>query len=266
MPMTNVHRALVQFLMVKQVVKETEFNKYLIHCKEVYDDEEAAVEVEGIDASPYVRTINEHLDIAGLKIVKQINERDGSRYYGLVSRDVPAEDTIALRATSLSGKELELFKKILKAIIESDNCKLAKHDAIMLRSKLTAPVLTMKASEDVIETLITDKWLHSHANQLQVGLRSIMELQDLLVDEYGAAICEICEEPCFKQVTCGTSSCDKIMHKQCIARFFASNKDRGPRSCPYCRNLWNADVNINLPGGNNEAGGVADADAVIDME
>ena len=82
-----------------------------------------------------------------------------------------------------------------------------------------------------------NSWFYcDNIGQLQVGIRSIMEMKDMLVDEYGIPVCNICEEPCIKPNRCGNNTCDKIFHKQCISTYFFKN--RGANNCPFCRNPW----------------------------
>ncbi|MGH0128116.1 UNVERIFIED_CONTAM: hypothetical protein FKN15_033216 [Acipenser sinensis] len=88
-----------------------------------------------------------------MQIRKGMSEEDGQQYYSLVN----LADTEIIRS-HYSDNELELFRKAMDLIAESENGMACSTDILNLAHKLQSKKMKKKEVEVVLQRLVVDKW------------------------------------------------------------------------------------------------------------
>ncbi|KAJ3004888.1 hypothetical protein HKX48_000993 [Thoreauomyces humboldtii] len=100
------------------------------------------------------------------------------------------------------------------------------------------PVISKKDAESLIERLIVRKWLVDRNGLISMGLRTVLELQTYLKDQFKERIheCTLCLEILTSDyVRCTVANCQTRLHTYCSATYF---RDRTEPRCPSCRDPW----------------------------
>lgn len=226
--MQNEHRLFLQTFMYHGIMKG----------KEVKDSHKRAVEhFEGTynesDLVHFVKTVNDNIRPFHLEIKKAMDEVTGSHFYILVNK---AETSITRQSSDFSVNQLELFKKLISAVVESVDGLISSTDALNLSGQLEGVKMSKKDAAKLFESLKQKKWINEVDGSYYLGPRSVTELEAYILDEYEAATkCHLCQKLCLHGQNC--DQCDVRLHNFCAARCF-----RGARNavCPReeCRAMW----------------------------
>lgn len=186
----------------------------------------------------FVNTINSKISPLHLQIKKGINEVTTAQYYGLVNT---AESDITRLSSTYIVNELELYKKIIESIVDSDNGLLSSTDALNLTSQLEKKMLK-KDAEDLISKFERDNWLEINVNgEIALSTRAILELDQYIQAQYPnlAVKCNMCHRLCLQGETC--KRCDVKLHFSCAGRYL--DRQEHPH-CPSsaCNAPWPRDA------------------------
>jgi len=238
--LNDAHRLLVQLFLTKHVIPEAEFLQYYRKILDEYKERDVGVE-------EFVNKINDALRFAFFEIRKAAAEEDGKIYWGIANT---RSDVTSQLATDLSLPDIELFKKIVEAIIAAPdeiipvNGELGLIDCVNLAKGIEH--LTLNKAEQTIQGLVKNRWLACRENpsaktrHISLGVRTFLELKPWLEESFkgeGYLIdCILCAEPVFKGEHCANKKCEVRMHYHCAAKWF-SRKD-ATKKCPTCTTTW----------------------------
>lgn len=174
--------------------------------------------------------LNEKLNCLDISIKKLNHESTGDIHYSIVS-SLSASTPITQAASNYDAKQLAYFKLLVGEIVNHSG-KLEREEAIQLRN---AP-LNNTATADMIVSLIEEKWIEADSRgYVHIGIRTLVELKDLLTKEFDCPECNICEEPVLAKAKCANPKCSAFMHKHCQKEYFERNRGNGaPNKCPFC--------------------------------
>jgi len=167
--------------------------------------------------------------------IRKIRFEDGLIYYGIVNT---RDDEHAKLATTFSPTEIDLFKKILEEVINSNHKEAHRTDCVNLGRQLK-PAITPQKAESAIETMASQFWLSIDNGIVSLGVRTILELRSYLEATFEGQLteCVLCHELVVKGTKCGQRACQTFMHNYCKDRWFSRKKAGEPR-CPTCDHLW----------------------------
>ncbi|CAG5127571.1 unnamed protein product [Candidula unifasciata] len=216
----------MQCFLSKGILSATEVKELLIFC---------GVPVESkSDMANFVLSVNASLAPFHLEIKKGIQEDDGASFYCLVNT---VESSISRMSSTYSSTELELFKKLVEQIVETDDGKLGSLAALSLTEKLDKR-MGKEEAENFFDRLERDKWIKKELDgKISLSVRSIVELDQYLKDMYPDVIriCYICSKLCLLGENC--DSCTIKIHKKCARTLFEHCTEK---RCPdkNCRSVW----------------------------
>ncbi|XP_059172233.1 non-structural maintenance of chromosomes element 1 homolog [Physella acuta] len=197
---------------------------------------ECGVQIDSTDEMlKCVHTANEAIAPFNLEIKKGIQEDDGANFYCLVNT---VETPISRLSSTYTPNELELFKKLIEQIVDTDEGKVGSLAALTLTDRLEKQ-MGKEEAQDFFNRLEQDKWIKKNADgKLSLSVRSILELEQYLKDVYPDFIklCNICSKICLLGQTC--SHCGIKLHLRCAQTLFA--KQGEVKKCPArdCRAAW----------------------------
>ncbi|MGH0144846.1 UNVERIFIED_CONTAM: hypothetical protein FKN15_035199 [Acipenser sinensis] len=135
-----------------------------------------------------------------MQIRKGMSEEDGQQYYALVNL---ADTEITRMASDYSDNELELFRKAMDLIVESENGMACSTDILNLADKLQSKKMKKKEVEGVLQRLVVDKWLCEKNGEYTLSTRCIMEMEQYIRNMYQdlVKLCNICHNIAIQGLT-----------------------------------------------------------------
>ncbi|XP_017512095.2 non-structural maintenance of chromosomes element 1 homolog isoform X2 [Manis javanica] len=224
--MTDVHRRFLQLLMTHGVLEEWDVRRLQKHCYKVHDRNATVEKLED-----FINNINSVLESLYIEIKKGVTEDDGRPIYALVNL---ATTSISKMASDFAENELDLFRKALELIIDSESGFASSTNILNLVDQLKGKKMRKKEAEQVLQKFVQNKWLIEEG-EFTLHSRAILEMEQYIRETYPDAVkvCDICHSLLIQGQSCET--CGIRMHLPCVAKYFQSNSE--PR-CPHCNDYW----------------------------
>ncbi|XP_046894959.1 non-structural maintenance of chromosomes element 1 homolog [Hypomesus transpacificus] len=228
-PMGDSHRRFLQTLMVDGIIDGPRARALHRHCCETHSAHYAHDRLD-----EFIDVINAQLQPMFMQIRKGMSEEDGLTHYALVNM---AETDVTRMSSDYADNELELFRKTMDLIVESDNGTASSTDVLNSADSLQTKKLKKKETEHVLARLVQEKWLNEKHGEYSLSTRCIMEMDTYIRMMYTdqVKVCHICHNIALQCQTCDNPSCGVKIHNPCVARYFKGRTD--PR-CPACEDFW----------------------------
>lgn len=225
--MTDVHRRFLQLLMTHGVLEEWEVERLQRHCYKVHDRNAPVEKLED-----FIYTINSALQSLYMEIKKGVTEDDGRPIYALVNL---ATTPISKMATDFAENELDLFRKALELITDSETGFASSTNILNLVDQLKGKKMRKKEAEQVLQKFVQSKWLIEKEGEFTLHGRAILEMEQYIRETFPDSVksCNICHSLLIQGQSCET--CGIRLHLPCVAKYFQSNPE--PR-CPNCNDYW----------------------------
>ncbi|XP_048188670.1 non-structural maintenance of chromosomes element 1 homolog [Perognathus longimembris pacificus] len=225
--MTDVHRRFLQLLMTHGVLEEWDVRRLQKHCYQVHDRNAPVERLED-----FINTINSVLESLYIEIKKGVTEDDGRPIYALVNL---ATTSVSKMATDFAENELDLFRKALELIIDSESGFASSTNILNLVDQLKGKKMRKKEAEQVLQKFVQNKWLIEKEGEFTLHSRAILEMEQYIRETHPDAVktCNICRGLLIQGQSCET--CGIRMHLPCVAKYFRSAAE--PR-CPHCNDYW----------------------------
>ncbi|XP_004450515.3 non-structural maintenance of chromosomes element 1 homolog isoform X1 [Dasypus novemcinctus] len=225
--MTDVHRRFLQLLMTHGVLEECDVKRLQKHCYKVHDCNATVEKLED-----FINNINSVLESLYIEIKKGVTEDDGRPIYALVNL---ATTSVSRMASDFAENELDLFRKALDLIIDSETGFASSTNILNLVDQLKGKKMRKKEAEHVLQKFVQNKWLIEKEGEFTLHSRAILEMEQYIRETYpdSVKICNICHSLLIQGQSCET--CGIRMHLPCVAKYFKSNSE--PR-CPHCNDYW----------------------------
>ncbi|XP_036681065.1 non-structural maintenance of chromosomes element 1 homolog isoform X1 [Balaenoptera musculus] len=180
----------------------------------------------------FINNINSVLESLYIEIKKGVTEDDGRPIYALVNL---ATTSISKMASDFAENELDLFRKALELIIDSETGFASSTNILNLVDQLKGKKMRKKEAEHVLQKFVQNKWLIEKEGEFTLHGRAILEMEQYIRETYPDAVkvCTICHSLLIQGQSCET--CGIRMHLPCVAKYFQSNSE--PR-CPHCNDYW----------------------------
>ncbi|XP_048506214.1 non-structural maintenance of chromosomes element 1 homolog [Athalia rosae] len=220
MPLSDYHCALLQAVMNRGAVNSADARELI---ERLFEKPEST--------QSYMYDINIELDDCDMMIKQVTCEITGQKYWILITTLL---DNGARFQTEFSPAQLELMRKILSAIITSDDGSVPSTLCLNLCSRLESKMSKADA-EDFLESMVQKMWLARKSGQFYMGVRSIAELIPYFKATYNDQVfnmCALCRQTVFHGKRC--THCNEVLHLLCYvtcARVQSSPK------CPSCSNI-----------------------------
>ena len=185
--------------------------------------------------SEVVTKVNRRIRRFNLQISRGPNETDGTVYYALINT---ADNEITRMANMWSQKEILYFRKLLSAIVESDNSFISSTKALNIGREEDLK-FSITSSENLINKWVEQKWFEEiNEGSIAVGVRTLLEMNVFIREQFGEVRdCFRCKTICIRGSNC--MSCEIKLHFHCIdSQFIPNNK------CPNCSKQWSANTEI----------------------
>ncbi|XP_072124600.1 non-structural maintenance of chromosomes element 1 homolog isoform X1 [Mobula birostris] len=221
------HRRFLQTMMSQGILEGSMTRKLHRHCCELHK-----VHYRHDQLDEFIKTINTHLQPLFMEIRKGKSEDDGQQYYALINL---AETEITRMAFDYTETELELFKKTMDLVLESESGIVSSTDILNLADQLQPKKMKKKEVEQVLQRFVQDKWLSENDGEYILSTRCIMELEQYIRKMYQDLVkeCNICHNISIQGQTC--EMCGAKIHLPCAAKYFQGRDDP---CCPNCRQYW----------------------------
>nr|XP_019843433.1 PREDICTED: non-structural maintenance of chromosomes element 1 homolog isoform X2 [Bos indicus] len=161
--MTDVHRRFLQLLMTHGVLEECDVKRLQKHCYKVHDCNATVEKLED-----FINTINSVLESLYIEIKKGVTEDDGRPIYALVNL---ATTSVSKMASDFAENELDLFRKALELIIDSDTGFASSTNILNLVDQLKGKKMRKKEAEHVLQKFVQNKWLIEGQSCETCGIR-----------------------------------------------------------------------------------------------
>uniref|UniRef100_A0A8D0TIJ2 Non-structural maintenance of chromosomes element 1 homolog n=1 Tax=Sus scrofa TaxID=9823 RepID=A0A8D0TIJ2_PIG len=149
--MTDVHRRFLQLLMTHGVLEECDIKRLQRHCYKVHDRNAPVEKLED-----FINNINSVLESLYIEIKKGVTEDDGRPIYALVNL---ATTSVSKMASDFAENELDLFRKALELIIDSESGFASSTNILNLVDQLKGKKMRKKEAEQVLQKFVQNKWL-----------------------------------------------------------------------------------------------------------
>ncbi|KAJ8250961.1 hypothetical protein GJAV_G00215620 [Gymnothorax javanicus] len=228
--MTDNHRRFLQAMMSHGVLESSKAKALYLR---LYGDQSAPVQLDDC-----ISTINSHLQPLFLHIGKGMSEEDGLEHYALVNM---AETDITRMSSDYTDNELELFRKTMDLIVESESGKASSTDILNCADRLQTKKMKKKDVESVLDRLVQDKWLNEKRGEYALSTRCIIEMESYIRNMYQDLVkpCAMCHCLAFQNQTC--EHCDIRIHLPCAAKYF---RNRTEPKCPHCTGDWPHEIPV----------------------
>ncbi|KAJ8253651.1 hypothetical protein COCON_G00202630 [Conger conger] len=229
-PMTDHHRRFLQTMMSSGVMESSKANAlYLNFC----GDQSAPAQLD-----EFIDVINAQLQPMFMNIRKGTSEDNGLEYYALVNM---AETDITRMSSDYADNELELFRKTMDLIVESERGAASSTDILNCGDRLQTKKMKKKDVENVLDRLVHDKWLNEKHGEYTLSTRCVIEMEPYIRNMYQDLVkpCAMCHSLAFQSQTC--ESCDVRIHLPCAAKYFKNHADP---QCPSCKEYWPHDIPV----------------------
>ncbi|XP_002736758.1 non-structural maintenance of chromosomes element 1 homolog [Saccoglossus kowalevskii] len=244
--MNNSHRFIIQSFLSRGTLTHDEMKDLHKFACEKYEVTYAAK-----DLTQYVQTINRNIGQFSMEIRRGIEEDIGSQMYALVRT---SESEMGKLSCLYQQNEIDLFKKTIALIVQSESGMASSTDILNLADHLDKNVKKMSKVEaqNLLKRLIKDKWLTENQGEVTLSARSILELEPILRETYpdDLTFCNLCKSIVIKGQCC--THCDLKLHLHCASRLFYG---RDAPMCPGCKGRWEheiIDMHIEEMNGNEE--------------
>jgi len=195
MALNKQQQTLLQIIWSQQILTEADLKQ---HLQQITGDEDQNL-VE------YVGVINKSLSFISFEIRPVKSEENGETFYGIINTK---NDDVAKLATLLQPIQIQYFKAVLDAIIQSGDGKIKKNDAITTRTELKQNFKATQA-EELLAKLVKDRWLFESedGSEISIDVRTFLELRPYFESTFGTQIpdCMMCEEIITKNVCVNNS-------------------------------------------------------------
>ncbi|XP_028670282.1 non-structural maintenance of chromosomes element 1 homolog [Erpetoichthys calabaricus] len=225
--LTESHRRFLQEMMQCGIMDVSKCNSLYKKCCEIH---KANYIPDKLD--DFVNEINTHLQPMFMHIRCGMSEEDGQQYYALVNL---ADTEITRMATDYSDNELELFRKAMDLILDSDNGLASSTDILNLADTVQTKKMKKKDAEQVLQRLVQNKWLCEKNGEYSLSTRCIIEMEPYIRNVYQDSVCNICHNVAVQSQMCENSLCGIRMHFPCVARVFRGQPEP---HCPACKDFW----------------------------
>lgn len=224
--MGDGHRLFLQNMMTNGIVSAAQAGMLHKKCCELHGGQEK------ID--DFINVVNTHLQPLFMHIRKGMSEEDGQEHFVLVNM---AETDITRMAADYAENELELFRKIMDLIVESDSGSASSTAILNSADKLISKKLKKKEAELVLNKFVQDKWLKEQDGEYTLSVRCIVEMEPYMRTIYQDMIkvCYVCHNIALQCQVCENPSCEIKVHLPCVARYFRARSDP---HCPACNDFW----------------------------
>ncbi|NP_001363939.1 non-structural maintenance of chromosomes element 1 homolog isoform X1 [Mus musculus] len=229
--MTDVHRRFLQLLMTHGVLEEWEVRRLQNHCYQVHDRNATVDKLED-----FINNINSVLESLYIEIKKGVTEDDGRPIYALVNL---ATTSVSKMATDFAENELDLFRKALELIVDSETGFASSTNILNLVDQLKGKKMRKKEAEQVLQKFVQSKWLIEKEGEFTLHGRAILEMEQFIRESYPDSVkmCNICHGLLIQGQSCET--CGIRMHLPCVAKYFQSIPEP---HCPHCNDYWPHDI------------------------
>ncbi|XP_021413500.2 non-structural maintenance of chromosomes element 1 homolog isoform X1 [Oncorhynchus mykiss] len=259
-PLGESHKRFLQTMMVNGIIDGAKARALHRHCCETHGAHYAHDKLD-----EFIDVINAQLQPMFMQIRKGMSEEDGLQYHALVSdtntinskfyyynhhelllffllTSSPvqvnmAETDVTRMSTDYADNELELFRKTMDLIVDSDNGTASSTDILNCADSLQTKKLKKRETEHVLNRLVQDKWLNEKNGDYSLSTRCIMEMEQYIRMLYQdqVKVCHICHNVALQCQMCENPTCGIKIHTPCVARYFKGRTD--PR-CPACEDFW----------------------------
>ncbi|XP_077991658.1 non-structural maintenance of chromosomes element 1 homolog [Glandiceps talaboti] len=230
---TDVHRFGMQSFLSKGVLTLQEVKDLHKFACERYEEPYSTGQL-----SQFIRSINRSIQPFSMEVRKGIEEDSGTQIYALVRT---SESEMGRLANDYQKNELELFKKILDLIVQSESGVASSTDILNLTTTFDKNVvkITKVEAQNVLTKLIKDRWLNENQGEVSLSARAILELEGILREAYEdiISVCNMCRNIALKGQSC--VHCGVKIHFHCAGRLF---RGRATPTCPGCASPWEHDV------------------------
>ncbi|XP_076865375.1 LOW QUALITY PROTEIN: non-structural maintenance of chromosomes element 1 homolog [Brachyhypopomus gauderio] len=228
-PMGDSHRRFLQTLMSHGIISSSQASALHRHCCETHG---AQYSQDRLDE--FISVINTHLQPLFMHIRKGMSEEDGLDYFALVNM---AETDITRMSSDYADNELELFRKTMDLIVESETGTASSTDILNCADSLQTKKLKKKETEHVLNKFVQDKWMNENEGEYTLSTRCIIEMEQYTRTIYQdlLKLCYVCHNVAFQGQICENAVCGIKMHLPCVARYF---KGRTDPHCPSCNDFW----------------------------
>ncbi|KAJ1067293.1 hypothetical protein K5549_010411 [Capra hircus] len=226
--MTDVHRRFLQLLMTHGVLEECDVKRLQKHCYKVHDCNATIEKLED-----FINNINSVLESLYIEIKKGVTEDDGRPIYALVNL---ATTSISKMASDFAENELDLFRKALELIIDSDTGFASSTNILNLVDQLKGKKMRKKEAEHVLQKFVQNKWLIEWSSSCPLQGPLVLRVQ-----AWGRPCCSKGLTATHSALLWGQSceTCGIRMHLPCVAKYFQSNSEP---HCPHCNDYWPHEV------------------------
>ncbi|KAI1884723.1 hypothetical protein AGOR_G00229450 [Albula goreensis] len=231
-PMTESHRRFLQIMMTSGIIELSKAKSLIRHC---CDDQSAHAQLD-----EFIDVINAQLQPMFMQIRKGMSEDDGRQYYALVNM---AETDVTRMSSDYADNELELFRKTMDLIVDSENGSASSTDILNCADSLQTKKMKKKEVEHVLNRLVQDKWLNEKQGDYTMSTRCIIEMEQYIRNVYQDLVkpCYMCHSLAFQCQMCENPECGIKVHLPCVARYFKSHIDP---QCPACKEYWPHEIPV----------------------
>ncbi|XP_030646584.1 non-structural maintenance of chromosomes element 1 homolog [Chanos chanos] len=227
--MGDSHRRFLQTMMSNGIIDNIQARALHQHCCEVHSGHYIPDKLD-----EFIDVINAQLQPMFMNIRKAMSEEDGLQYYALVNL---TETDITRMSSDYADNELELFRKAMDLIVDSENGTASSTDILNCADTLQTKKLRKKEAELVLNKFVQDKWLNEKHGEYTLSTRCITEMDQYIRTMYRdlVKICHVCHNIALQSQMCENPGCGIKMHLPCVARYF---KGRSDPHCPACSDFW----------------------------
>ncbi|XP_045156156.1 non-structural maintenance of chromosomes element 1 homolog isoform X2 [Echinops telfairi] len=225
--MTDVHRRFLQLLMTHGVLEEQDIQRLQKHCYMVHDRNATVEKLED-----FINNINSVLESLYIEVKKGVTEDNGRPIYALVNL---ATTPVSKMASDFAENELDLFRKALELIVDSESGFASSTNILNLVDQLKGKKMKKKEAEQVLQKFVQNKWLIEKEGEFTLHSRAILEMEQYIRETYPDSVkmCNICHSLLIQGQSCET--CGIRMHLPCMAKYFQSSPEP---HCPHCNDYW----------------------------
>lgn len=171
--------------------------------------------------------LNDELRPLGFELRVILYEADETRFVCLCNSD--SEDPLAKNASSLTGKKLQFFKRVLNGIL-AHRGELEWSKAVNYRTGGKGAPLSVAVVEATLRLLEEQMWLQRYGrHKIVLGPRSYADLASVISESGRMVRCDFCGNQALLRVMCAEHRCDAVYHKRC-----AQKLTDGKLQCKKC--------------------------------
>uniref|UniRef100_A0A8D0TP27 Non-structural maintenance of chromosomes element 1 homolog n=1 Tax=Sus scrofa TaxID=9823 RepID=A0A8D0TP27_PIG len=172
--------------MTHGVLEECDIKRLQRHCYKVHDRNAPVEKLED-----FINNINSVLESLYIEIKKGVTEDDGRPIYALVNL---ATTSVSKMASDFAENELDLFRKALELIIDSESGFASSTNILNLVDQLKGKKMRKKEAEQVLQKFVQNKWLIEKEGEFTLHGRAILEMEQYIREVYPDAVkvCNIC--------------------------------------------------------------------------